>query len=153
MTVARSTGSKRLDEVERYVTEVYRVAPQLGFDPALIVAQSALETGYWKSDWWELRLNPAGIGITGHPEQENASPTFANGTMAARAQLAHMHAEVYGNARTLPQILQGVDPTYQRVFEAGWAGTIRTLEDLSGTWAVDPNYHLKIVRVARELFP
>ena len=45
-----------------------------------------------------------------------------------------------------------VDPTYQQVFQAGWAGTIRTIEDLSGTWAVDPEYHHKIVRVAREIF-
>jgi hypothetical protein len=67
--------------------------------------------------------------------------------------MAHMHAEVIGNAQPLPQTLQGIDPTYQRVFAAGWAGTIRTLQDLSGTWAVDPLYAEKIVRVAKELYP
>jgi hypothetical protein len=63
-----------------------------------------------------------------------------------------MHAEVIGNAQPLPEILQGVDPTYQRVFEAGWAGTSVTLEDLAGTWAVDPLYDTKIVSRAREIF-
>jgi uncharacterized protein YraI len=149
---ARSAGAVRMDEVERYIREVYRLAPQIGFDPAILVAQSALETGYWKSDWWSLRLNPAGIGVTGDPAQNSASPTFPSGTVAARAQIAHMHAEVFGNSRPLPQVLQGVDPTYQRVFEAGWAGTIRTINDLAGTWAVDPQYGHKIVRVGREIF-
>jgi uncharacterized protein YraI len=149
---AQRAGANRIDQVELYIREVYRLAPQIGFDPALIVAQSALETNYWRDDWWSLRLNAAGLGITGDPAQESASPTFPNGTIAARAQLAHMHAEVFGNTRPLPTELQGVDPTYQRVFEAGWAGTIRTVEDLSGTWAVDPEYHHKIIRVAREIF-
>jgi len=149
---ARRAGARRMDEVERYIREVYRLAPQIGFDPAIIVSQSALETGYWKSDWWVARLNPSGLGVTGTPWQESASPIFPNGTASARAQLAHMHAEVFGNARALPAELQGADPTYQRVFEAGWAGTIRTIQDLSGTWAVDTQYHVKIVRVAREIY-
>jgi uncharacterized protein YraI len=142
----------RPEEVERYIVEMYRLAPEVGFDPAILVAQSAHETGNWRSYWWFVRLNPAGLGITGDPAQEAASPTFPSGTIAARAQIAHMHAEVYGSSRPLPPILQGVDPTYQRVFEAGWAGTIRTIEDLTGTWAVDPEYHDKLARKGNVIF-
>lgn len=149
---ANRAGSKRIADVELYVREVYRLAPQLGFDPAIIIAQSALETNYWRSDWWDARLNPAGLGITGDPWAESKSPTFADGTVAARAHLAHMHAEVYGDSQPLPTVMQGVDPTYQHVFNAGWAGTIRTIEDLSGTWAVDKKYHEKIIRVGHEIF-
>ncbi len=149
---ARQRGALRMDQVTLYITEIYRRAPQVGFDPALLVAQSALETNYWRSDWWVNRLNPAGIGINGDPAQEAASAYFASGTISARAQLAHMHAEVIGNRLPLPPVLQGVDPTYQRVFAAGWAGTIVTLEDLSGTWAVDPRYHEKIVVRAIAIF-
>ena len=139
-----------MDEVENYIREVYRLGPQIGFDPAIIVAQSDLETGHWKSLHWEQELNPAGLGITGN--QWQTEPGFANGTISARAQLAHMHAEVFGNSRPLPPELQGVDPTYQNVFKAGWAGTIRTIADLSGTWAVDPEYHHKIVARATGIF-
>jgi uncharacterized protein YgiM (DUF1202 family) len=152
LNYARQRGALRQDQVTLYINEIYRLAPQIGFDPALLVAQSALETNYWRSDWWVKRLNPAGIGITGDPAQEAASPIFASGTMSARAQIAHMHAEVIGNRLPLPAILQGVDPTYQRVFAAGWAGTIVTLEDLSGTWAEDPVYHEKIVVRAIAIF-
>lgn len=150
---AQRAGALRMDHVELFIREIYRLAPQVGFDPAILVSQSALETGYWKSSWWNERLNPAGLGVTGDPQQNAASPTFPDGTIAARAQIAHMHAEVYGNAQALPPELQGVDPTYQRVFQAGWAGTIRIIDDLAGTWAVDPLYGHKIVRVAKEIYP
>ena len=63
-----------------------------------------------------------------------------------------MHAEVHGNALALHPDLQGADPTYQRVFEAGRAGTIRTIANLAGTWATDPAYHSKIVAKAKAIF-
>ena len=80
LAVARSAGAQRIDQVELYLREIYRLGPEIGFDPAILVAQSALETNYWRSSWWVLRLNPAGIGVTGDPAQNSASPTFANGT-------------------------------------------------------------------------
>jgi hypothetical protein len=149
---ARRAKSLRIVEVERYIHEIYRLAPVLGFDPSLLVAQSALETGYWKSKWWDERLNPAGLGINDDPSTHPYSGKFPNGTIAARAQLAHMHAEVYGNRVALPAQLQGVDVTYENVIKAGWAGTVVTLEDLSGTWATDPLYGWKISRVASYIF-
>ncbi|MGB3330997.1 MAG: SH3 domain-containing protein [Thermomicrobiales bacterium] len=152
LAFARRAGAQRMDEVERYVREIYRLAPAVGFDPGFLVAQSAHETGNWTSSWWTARLNPAGIGVTGDPFQNSTSPRFANGTMAARAQIAHMHAEVFGASRPLPAVLQGADPTYQAPFLAGWAGDIRTISDLAGTWAADPQYDVKLVRKAREMF-
>jgi uncharacterized protein YraI len=149
---ARRAGAVRLPEVEAYIREIYRLAPQVGLDPALLVSQSALETGNWKSKWWRQRLNPAGLGITGNTKAHIDSQRFSTGVRAARAQIAHMHAEVYGSAQPLPAVLLGADVSYQNVFDAGWAGSIRTLADLSGTWAADPAYHKKIVRVAREIF-
>jgi uncharacterized protein YraI len=149
---AQNAGAVRMDEVERYINEIYRFAPQLGFDPSLLVAQSALETGYWKSYWWRERLNPAGLSLNDDPSTHAASPGFLNGTIAARAQMAHMHAEVFGDRKELPDILQGVDISYEAVFKAGWAGDIVTLEDLGGTWATDTSYGYKIARVAAEIF-
>lgn len=149
---AKRAKSLHIADVELYIYEVYRLAPTLGFDPSLIVAQSALETGYWHSKWWDERLNPAGLGINDDPSTHPYSGEFPNGTIAARAQLAHMHAEVYGDRVALPSVLQGVDVTYERVFQAGWAGTVVTLEDLSGTWATDPEYGWKISKVAANIF-
>lgn len=149
---ATRAGADRLDQVRLYITEIYRLAPRIGFDPAILVAQSAHETGYWKSTWWRERLNPAGLGITGNPQQEAGSATFANGTLAARAQIAHMHAEVFGNSQPLPDVLQGADQSYQAPFRAGWAGTVRAIHDLNGRWAMDSAYDVKVVRLMKEIY-
>jgi uncharacterized protein YraI len=149
---AQNAGAVRMDEVEKYIKEIYRLGPQIGLDPSLLVAQSALETGNWKSYWWKERLNPAGLSINDDPKTHAGSPGFANGTVAARAQMAHMHAEVFGDRKPLPAELQGVDSSYEAVFQAGWAGDIVTLEDLGGTWATDTSYGFKIARVAAEIF-
>src|SRR5690606_11827258 len=37
---AKRAGSLRIDDVELYIREIYRLAPTLGFDPSLLVAQS-----------------------------------------------------------------------------------------------------------------
>lgn len=149
---ASRAGAARMDQVRLYIAEIYRLAPRIGFDPAILVAQSAHETGYWRSAWWRNRLNPAGLSITGNPQQEAGSATFANGTMAARAQIAHMHAEVFGDSQPLPNVLQGADQSYQAPFRAGWAGKVRTIHDLNGTWAQDTAYDVKLVRLMKELF-
>ncbi len=149
---AKRANSLHIADVELYIYEIYRLAPTLGFDPSLLIAQSALETGYWKSKWWDERLNPAGLGINDDPSSHPYSGTFPNGTISARAQLAHMHAEVYGTTTALPIELQGIDITYENVLKAGWAGTVVTLDDLAGTWATDPQYGWKISRVASYIF-
>ena len=57
--------ARRPEDLRAYLMEVYRLAPLVGIDPAIVVAQSAHETGWWQSPAWTDHLNPAGIGITG----------------------------------------------------------------------------------------
>ena len=63
--VGAQAEATRPEELRAYVMEVYRLAPLVGIDPAIVVAQSAHETGWWQSPAWTDHLNPAGIGITG----------------------------------------------------------------------------------------
>src|SRR5215203_3127505 len=84
---ALQAEATRREELRAYVTEVYRLAPLVGIDPAIVVAQSAHETGWWQSPAWTDHLNPAGIGVTG---ADVASPTWENGVAAARAHLVHL---------------------------------------------------------------
>ena len=143
---------KRPDEVRAYIMEVYRLAPEVGLDPAVLIAQSALETGYWTENEWENGLNPAAIGVG---DVSDLSIPYANGSDAARAQI--VHAFVYavgpvGGGHELAQYL-GLDPRYQAVLDAGWAGTVRTISNLTGKWATDPAYHTKIVDRGNAIFP
>ena len=145
----RLRGAHRSSELKAYAAEVYRTCALADLDAAILIAQSSLETGAWTSVAWRDRLNPAGIGITG-PDVEGE--TFANGVAAARAQVAHMHAYVYGNSRSLPSDLVGADPRYQAVFDSGYDGTVVTIADLAGKWAVDPDYATKIVQHGNAIY-
>lgn len=149
---ARDAGSLRINDVIAYVNEIYRLAPTLEFDPAILIAQSALETNYWGPGWWNDRLNPAGLGITGTASQDQASQTFPTGTASARAQLAHMHAYVYGTSRALPSDLVGADNRYNTVLSSGNAGSVVTIDNLTGKWATDVIYGSKIVIRGNEIF-
>lgn len=149
---ARNAGSLRINEVIAYINEIYRLAPTLEFDPAILVAQSTHETNYWGQGWWNDRLNPAGLGITGTASQDQESQIFPNGTASARAQLAHMHAYVYGNTRSLPSDLVGADNRYNAVFTSNYAATVTTINDLAGRWATDTEYAGKVVRRGNEIF-
>ncbi|HEU5430957.1 MAG TPA: N-acetylmuramoyl-L-alanine amidase [Thermomicrobiales bacterium] len=151
MAAALAAGAQRPDDVRAYIDEVYRLAPAVGLDPALVVAQSALETGWWRSAAWTAHLNPAGIGITG----PNApSPDWASGEDAARAQIVHLYLYAVG-AIPADGPLAGfvkLDPRYDAALAAGRAGSAPTVAALAGRWAVDPVYADSVARVARELF-
>lgn len=149
---ADQVGAARLDEVYAYIDEVYRLAPTLDFDAAIIIAQSVHETGDWQASWWTERLNPAGIGITGDPAQNDLSKYFEDGVEAARAQLAHMHAYVYGDSKSLPSELEGTDPRYDAVFDAGTDGSVETIADLAEKWAVDADYATGICNRGNAIF-
>ena len=75
---ALQAEARRPEEV-RATAEVYRLAPLVGLDPAIVIAQSAHETGWRQSPAWTDHLNPAGIGITG---ADVASPSWERWTAA-----------------------------------------------------------------------
>lgn len=146
-------SAKRKSEVEAYVREVYRLAPLVGIDPLILVGQACLETDSFASTYWNERLNPAGIGVTGDPAQNAASHTWANGTAAARGQIVHMWQYTHED-RSLPTELfqnQRLDPRLDALRESGFAGTVHTIADLAGRWAVDPNYAIGICRHANAI--
>ncbi|MEA2531513.1 MAG: Mannosyl-glycoprotein endo-beta-N-acetylglucosaminidase, partial [Thermomicrobiales bacterium] len=144
LAFADAQGALRRNDVEAYVREVFRLAPEVGLDPAILAAQSAEETGNWTSDIWQNRLNPAGIGIT---DTAAVGLTYDDGVDAAHAQI--VHAFVY----TVGRIPEGHllapfisrDPRYQAVLDGQLDGKVRTILDLTGKWATDPDYHDEIV--------
>jgi len=151
IAAAEDRDAGRLDEVRAYVAEAYRLAPLVGLDPAIVVAQSAHETAFWRSPAWRDHLNPAGIGITG---PEAASPTWASGTDAARAQIVHLF--LYAAGEIPPDHLLApfvpLDPRYDAALAAGRAGVALALVDLAGTWATDPDYAVGVARAGNALF-
>jgi hypothetical protein len=140
---ARHYGAVRLTDVGAYVSEVYRLAPQVGIDPAIVVAQSALETDTWRTSYWQNHLNPAGIGITYNGQ---SSYTWTTGTDAARGHLVHLYLYAVGEIPSghILAPYKHLDPRYQAAVDAGYAGVARTISDLTGRWATDPIYGEKL---------
>lgn len=154
------THVQRSNDVDAYFRELYRLCELVGFDYRILVAQSAHETANWTSSWWNQRLNPAGLGITGDAAQNNASQTWSNGTTAAGGHVAHMVAYVFGGdwirvweKTGLPMPPTPLDHRFSTVAAAGFAGTVHKLGDLgNGKWATDPNYAQQIAAKANAIF-
>lgn len=155
---AERNGAARLDDVRDYVKAVYEVAPEVGLDPSIVIAQSVHETtdggAPWNSFWWRTRLNPAGLGITGNSAENNASRTWTNGRDAAISHVAHMYLYAVGDLEDAPAPLSpDVDPRYDAFMDAFTPGFARTISSLTGTWAADPNYATKIAARGNAIFP
>jgi N-acetylmuramoyl-L-alanine amidase len=151
LALALQAGATRPEELRAYVMEVYRLAPLVGIDPAIVVAQSAHETGWWQSPAWRDHLNPAGIGITG---PDVAPPSWESGVEAARAHLVHLFLYTVGpippGHPLAPYI--PLDPRYEAALAAGRGGSASSLADLTGLWATDPDYAVRVARVGNRLF-
>ena len=134
-------GAGRGRDLIGYLTTVTSGAVRLGIDPVVMLAQWDLETDSGHSPWWANRLNPAGIGITGDPKQNEASQTWATGHDAALGHLAHMTAYLWQEdwvdhwPDTWPDPID-VDRRFTAPIRAGYVAD--ELQDLNGTWAVDP---------------
>lgn len=145
--------------VQEYVAELWRLCNLVGFDFRILFAQAAHETDNFNSKWWIERRNPAGIGITGDPAQNEASHAWANGIEAARAQVVHMWA--YANDVVLMSQSQNhaalqytkLDPRFDAVIDAGFLCSVHKLGDLgNGKWATDPKYAPQIAAKANAIF-
>ncbi len=158
---ARSTFPSGDADILAYLTEVFRLSPKVGIDPAIVVAQSAEETGNWTSDAWRERRNPAGIGVT---DGQDFGYSWADGTAAARGQIVHLIGYAAFNPNPEPGRLtaeqaatvgnyRGLDPRWDALIDSGWAGTVHTIRDLTGKWATDPAYHDKIAARGNLIFP
>jgi len=148
---ALRAGARRPEDLRAYLMEVYRLAPLVGIDPAIVVAQSAHETGWWQSPAWTDHLNPAGIGITG---SDVASPSWESGEAAARAHLVHFFLYAAGPippGHPLEPYIP-LDPRYDAALAAGRAKSATSLADLTGRWATDPDYAERVARVGIRLF-
>ena len=148
---ALSAEATRPEELRAYVAEIYRLAPLVGIDPAIVVAQSAHETGWWQSPAWTEHLNPAGIGITG---PDVASPSWESGVAAARAHLVHLFLYAAGPippGHPLEPYIP-LDPRYDAALAAGRGRSATSLADLTGRWATDPEYAERVARVGSRLF-
>lgn len=149
--LAVALGSYRLADVKDYVNEIYRLAPIVGLDPAILIGQSALETGYWKGKFWISSLNPAGIGI--YDDNQPHSFYWASGANAARGHIYHLYTYARGvpPANHILHQYRAFTPGVQGAVRLGYAGTRHTIESLEGSWALMSLYALGLCNKGNEI--
>ena len=121
----------------------------VGPDAALLVAQSAKETGWGRFTGvlTPAFRNTAGIktrsgGGDFDPEAHERFLTWADG---ARAHANHLAAYTGQRPVGMPH------GRYHTVMTLSWAGTIRTVEQLGARWAPNAAYGVDIVRMLADL--
>lgn len=126
------------EEFDRNIAKTFfSIAPKYGISPLYAIAQSILETGWFKfigSSVKPEQHNYCGLGATGGGESGASFDTIEKGV---EAQLQHLYA--YGSKDALPENTELYDPRYSLVTR----GKAMTWEELTGKWAV-PGYDKKV---------
>ena len=131
-----------------FVNQLWQAAIDEGVRPELLYAQVMIETGNLRfgGDVLPEQCNFGGMGATGNGERGLSFDTVLKGL---RAQALHLRAYAGYEPLTVdPSKARDVDPRYGAWILAKKANIIRKL---AGTWAMDKNYAVKLVRVMNEL--
>lgn len=151
------TKANNRDFLADYIDAVYSLCQEDNMpDAAVVIAQADLETGGFTSYWWTERGNPAGLGITGDENQNNASRYFETGIESAKAQIAHLVLYATGKVNR-GGLIPADDPRYDAYMDAYGAKIMATtLAGLENTWAHGPNarnYGGKVSSRGNSCFP
>jgi hypothetical protein len=148
--LSRPHGQYTDADVHAIVTDYYAVAPAVGLDPLLVIAQMVEETGNLTSFWSQRpRRNPAGIGVTGQPGEGVSFPDWRT---ASRAHTGRLLAYALPkNTENPAQATLIKEALSFRPLPDGLRGAAPTLNGLVGTWAHDPHYAENISRVANQI--
>ncbi len=114
-----------------------------GVNHDIAFSQMCLETGYLKytGDVGQGQYNYCGLGATGNGEP---GLHFDNPQQGVRAHIQHLKA--YASIDSLNQPL--VDSRFHYVKR----GSVQSFKELTGKWASDPMYHLKINSILERLY-
>ncbi len=115
---------------------IFKESIKAKVDPTLVIAQTSLETNYFKSDLCKSNKNTAGIKQRGNPSKYAKYDTYEEGL---KAQIAHLSLYA-GNPQNWYYYASWLD---------GW---VTNIERLSGTWAEDKNYSKKILQMMNQIY-
>jgi hypothetical protein len=144
----RPNGAYTAEDVREIVELYFSMAPTVGLDPLVAVAQLVHETAFLSSFWSQPpHHNPAGIGVTGEP---GAGVSFSDWSTAARAHVGRLLAyALTGGGATQTQRALIDEALTHRPLPDTRRGVAPTLRGLTGTWGLDPSYSEKVVNHAR----
>ena len=148
--LGKEHGAYSAADVETIVDHYYRTCAAVGLDPLLMVAQMTEETGHLTSFWSQRpRRNFAGIGVTGVPGEGLSFPGLKVAVHAHVGRLlAYALPKDSGNQAQVQLIEEALA---FRPLPDNRFGCAPTLAGLAGTFAMDPDYAVKLARVANDI--
>jgi len=137
------TNSKvKKSHINRIANIYIDEASREGVNSDIAFCQMCLETNYLRfgGSVKASQNNFCGLGAT---SSRTRGLTFPSVRIGIRAHIQHLKG--YASNKRLRNDL--VDPRFDRVKRA----SVTTVQNLSKTWATDPNYGLKIVQMLKDL--
>lgn len=126
----------------------YDLSIKSGIDPAVVYAQSAKETGYFKFGGVldSSFKNPCGMKVSagGGDKDPNAHKKFKSWEEGIQAQIDHL--ALYAGATGYPKA-GSPDPRHFPYLK----GTATSVESLGGKWAPSSSYGTDIVKMMKEI--
>lgn len=116
-----------------------------GINSDVAFAQMCLETGFLRFGGLVTpdMHNYCGLGAM---NAENPGCVFETEQLGVRAHIQHLQA--YATTEDVKLNNPLIDPRYNWVHKTKF---IKTIDELSGTWATDPNYAIKIERLLSQM--
>ena len=144
--VPKQNGGYSDAKVRWIVGRYFDVAPRVGVDPLVAIAQMDHETAHLSSYWSQTpRRNPAGIGVTGEPGAGESFPSWYDSVDAHVGRLlAYALPKGAGTARQKRLIAVALS---WRTLPDRYRGVAPTIYGLQGRWATDRYYASKLARV------
>jgi len=132
-----------LKEADELVSLYIAEAADEGINHDIAFSQMCLETGFLKfgGDVTKDQHNYCGLGATGNGV---AGLSFSHPQEGVRAHIQHLKA--YASTEKLSNDLVDIRFDYVK------RGTVKSYEQLTGKWAVDPHYHHKLKSILHRLY-
>jgi hypothetical protein len=143
--VPKYNGAYTDADVRYIVDRYFDVAPTVGVDPLVAIAQMSHETANLSSYWSQRpRRNPAGIGVTGAPGAGVSFPRWSDSVNAHVGRLL-AYALPKGSGTDRQKRLIAIALSW-RPLPDSYRGSAPTIYGLQGRWATDPEYAAKLAR-------
>ena len=126
------------DEILQFARYYIKEASDENINSDVAFAQMCLETGFVKFGGLVTKEMHNYCGL-GSMDAEHPGEVFETEELGVRAHIQHLQA--YATTEDVPLNNELIDPRYNWVHKTKLAYTI---EDLAGSWAMDPSYGAKI---------
>lgn len=139
------------DFVEKMMHYAIKAVEGLGFNPLVLVAQAALETGWGKhvssgNNYYGIKANSSWKGDS----EKLTSPEFRNGKMVNEVSAFRKYSDVLESMKDYISFIKD-NPRYKNAVDKSYSPDEYFEEIQKAGYATDPNYAEKLKTISRKI--